>query len=193
MLTLPSPKDADTMDGCPLVELPDSFGDVGYFLRALFDYEFFNPYPARTTFAILSGILRMSHKYEVEGLRKRALAHFSSGYSTVLAQSPLVKANQSWAHCGNYISIIALARQVSADWIIPIALYRLCAEFKEEEIIGGVVYQGPFFDATLHPKSWLFYGRLRRSTDAQEARAARLRGSRRVARRSGGAAPREST
>jgi hypothetical protein len=40
MLTLPMPKDADIMEGCPLVELPDNAKDVSYFLRALFDYQY---------------------------------------------------------------------------------------------------------------------------------------------------------
>ena len=40
MLTLPAPKDADMMEGCRLVELPDSAKDFAYFLRALFDYEY---------------------------------------------------------------------------------------------------------------------------------------------------------
>jgi hypothetical protein len=84
----------------------------------------------------------MSHKYEVEGLRKRALRHLSSGYSISLAQNLSAKLNQSWPHCGNYIPIIALARQVSADWIIPASLYRLCAELQEEEIFRGVLWDG---------------------------------------------------
>ncbi|KAJ6556984.1 hypothetical protein DFH09DRAFT_1488678 [Mycena vulgaris] len=158
VLTLPSPKDADTMDGCPLVKLPDSVKDVNYFLRALFDYECAPSSNAAFTHPFLNQVFQLvSRSYNLlynlgdppnepqirgGGAQKRALAHFSSGYATVLAKSPLVKATQSWAHCGNYISIIALARQVSADWIIPIALYRLCAELKEEEIIRGVVYKG---------------------------------------------------
>ncbi|KAJ7159543.1 hypothetical protein C8R46DRAFT_1286811 [Mycena filopes] len=119
MLTLPPPQDtAELMDGCPIVRLPEPLRDVDYFLRALFDYEFFNPYPARTTFAILSGVLRMSHKYEVRGLLKRAKR----------------------ARVGRTggIPIIALARQVSADWIIPLTLYRLCREISVEDILFGV-------------------------------------------------------
>ncbi|KAJ6556986.1 hypothetical protein DFH09DRAFT_1280149 [Mycena vulgaris] len=50
---------------------------VEYFLKALFDYRFFDPYPAYTTFPILFGVLRMNHKYQVEGLRLLTLEHQS--------------------------------------------------------------------------------------------------------------------
>lgn len=85
----------------------------------------------------------MSHKYEVEGLRKRALVHLSSGYSTTsLRDGASIKDKQTWAHCGHYIPIISLARQVSADWIIPSALYRYCREMRVEEVITGVEFNG---------------------------------------------------
>ncbi|KAJ7833320.1 hypothetical protein B0H14DRAFT_3462772 [Mycena olivaceomarginata] len=35
--------------------------------------SFFNPFPAPTTFPILAGVLRTSHKYDAEARRKRAL------------------------------------------------------------------------------------------------------------------------
>ena len=36
MLSFPKPHDADTIDGCPLVVLPDAAKDVDSFLRAIF-------------------------------------------------------------------------------------------------------------------------------------------------------------
>ncbi|KAJ7132735.1 hypothetical protein C8R46DRAFT_818567, partial [Mycena filopes] len=84
MLALPTPKDAELMEGCPFVRLPDSAEDVTYFLKALIYSEFFEPYPAKTIFPIIAGVLRMSHKYQVDVLRKRALVHLSSLYPTTL-------------------------------------------------------------------------------------------------------------
>ncbi|KAJ7073400.1 hypothetical protein B0H15DRAFT_869202 [Mycena belliarum] len=150
MLRLPPPTDIDTMYGCPLVVLPDNAKDVEYFLRALFDYESFCPVPARTTFPILSGVLRMSHKYEVNGLRRRALGHLSSAYSTMpidawgrrIDPSTDTSSSASWAPIASDIPILTLARQVSADWIIPGAVFKLSQVLALEEIIGGVDYQG---------------------------------------------------
>ncbi|KAJ7821691.1 hypothetical protein B0H14DRAFT_2599062 [Mycena olivaceomarginata] len=79
MLSLPTPGDADTMDGCPFVLLPDTAQDTGNFLRAIL-----RPLPGSTTFPILLSVLRMSHKYEAGALRKRALIHLSHAYPTTL-------------------------------------------------------------------------------------------------------------
>ncbi|KAF7366170.1 BTB domain-containing protein [Mycena venus] len=97
MLSLPAPKDADTLDGCPFVFLPDTAADVAYFLRALFYYNFFEPFPASTTLPILSSVLRMSHKYEVDALRKRALTHLSHAYPIKLDEwDRLPRSLPSW-------------------------------------------------------------------------------------------------
>ncbi|KAJ7191395.1 hypothetical protein GGX14DRAFT_600563 [Mycena pura] len=140
-LPAPPPNDVDTMDGCPLVHLPDGAKDMQYFLQALFDYQFFNPYPAPTTFPILSGVLRMSHKYDVEGLRRWALKHLSTGIPVTL-QETQSKAISSWSHGKYLVAIIQLARQVSADWIIPWTVYRLCESMTAEEILSGVDVNG---------------------------------------------------
>ncbi|KAJ7033592.1 hypothetical protein C8F04DRAFT_1039380 [Mycena alexandri] len=130
------------MDGCPFVHLPDSAKDMEYFLKALFDFRFFRPYPALTTFPILAGVLRMSHRYDAADLLKRALFHFSTPFPTSLAEWENNSAGVSWTRKGYALPIIAVARQVSADWIIPAALYHLCETLKEEEILDGVVVSG---------------------------------------------------
>ncbi|KAJ7272519.1 hypothetical protein C8J57DRAFT_281722 [Mycena rebaudengoi] len=143
MLSIPTPADAEMMFGCPFVRLPDSAEDVSYFLKALFDYEFFNPFPASTTFPILAGVLRMSHKYEVEALRRRALVHLSSAHPTKLEDYHSVDKLRSWPYDDSEtIPIILLAQQVSAEWIIPTAMYRLCAAFDEAAILRGYIYHG---------------------------------------------------
>ncbi|KAJ7018705.1 hypothetical protein C8F04DRAFT_1150423 [Mycena alexandri] len=143
MLSLPAPKDIDTVDDCPFVLLPDPAKDVASFLRALFYYDFFEPSPAPTTFEILAGVLRMSHKYEVDGLRKRALTHLSSAHSTEFGDdgSTLHHDLPSWRTAladgtnDENMLIVELARQVGADWILPTAFYRMCEHSYEETII----------------------------------------------------------
>ncbi|KAJ7111636.1 hypothetical protein C8R43DRAFT_852582, partial [Mycena crocata] len=84
MLAFPQPEDAEVVDGCPVLRLDDSAADTMYFLKALFDYEFFAPYPAKTDFDAIHGILRLGTKYRVEPLRRRALQHLSSAHPTSL-------------------------------------------------------------------------------------------------------------
>ncbi|KAJ6549933.1 hypothetical protein B0H19DRAFT_884254, partial [Mycena capillaripes] len=85
ILSTPPPTAADMMEGCSFVRLPDSAQDVTYFFKALIYSEFFEAYPAPTTFPIIASVLRMTHKYEVDVLRKRTLVHQSSCHPTTLS------------------------------------------------------------------------------------------------------------
>ncbi|KAJ7884002.1 hypothetical protein B0H13DRAFT_1462062, partial [Mycena leptocephala] len=84
MLQIPQPEDAELFDGCPMVHQPDNKCDLRCFLDALFDYEcrsrFFGAFPAKTTFDIVAGVIRLSTKYDVASLRNRALTHLSSAF-----------------------------------------------------------------------------------------------------------------
>ncbi|KAJ7085117.1 hypothetical protein B0H15DRAFT_783343 [Mycena belliarum] len=139
MLALPTPKDAETMLGRPFVQLPDSAEDVTAFLKALLDHEFFQAYPAPTTFDVVASVLRMSHKYEVDTLRKRALVHLSSPHPTTLREwDKLRPAASEWLESpAAYLDIVPLARQTSAYWLLPTAFYRICRHSYEKDIITG--------------------------------------------------------
>ncbi|KAJ6571179.1 hypothetical protein B0H19DRAFT_936860 [Mycena capillaripes] len=144
MLSMPPPADADTMEGCPFVRLPDSAQDITYFLKALLYSEFFEPFPAQTTFPIIAGVLRMSHKYEVDALRKRALIHLGSMHPTTFDEWETKSPHVSW-HVSRSLDIILLARRTSALWILPAAFYRACQFASVDEIINGDE------DSELHP------------------------------------------
>ncbi|KAK7045023.1 hypothetical protein R3P38DRAFT_2882176 [Favolaschia claudopus] len=137
ILGLPESKDAPQIDGCPVVELSDGENDLRCFLKALFDYDFFPPYPAKTDFATLSGIIRLSTKYRVESLRQRALAHLSSAFPSDPTEfSP---GSASWSLEGpEWLRVILFAREMSLDWIIPLAFYRVCAFCTPAQILNGV-------------------------------------------------------
>jgi hypothetical protein len=81
------------------------------------------PYPADTTFVIIAGVLRLSHKYDVGFLRRRALSHLSSVYYTKLPD-PESKTPTSFDIFEADIAIvIGLAREVGALWMLPYAFY----------------------------------------------------------------------
>ncbi|KAJ7675603.1 hypothetical protein DFH06DRAFT_1317769 [Mycena polygramma] len=106
------------MEGCPFVELSDTAWDIATFLRAIFYYDFFEPFPAPTTFSILTSILRMSHKYDVGVLHKRALSR-----------------PPAWMEDDQHVAIVGLARKISADWILPSAFYRMCQTAEEHHVM----------------------------------------------------------
>ncbi|KAJ6542518.1 hypothetical protein DFH09DRAFT_837970, partial [Mycena vulgaris] len=84
VLSFPQTDGEEHIDGCPVVWLHDSATDVTHFLRAIFDSSFLEPPPAKTDLAAITGILRLSHKYDVQYLCRRALLHLDTGYPTSL-------------------------------------------------------------------------------------------------------------
>ncbi|KAJ7057375.1 hypothetical protein C8F01DRAFT_1151871 [Mycena amicta] len=135
MLSLPIPPDAETTDGGLLVRVQDSAADMSAFLRALIYPNFFQAPPAATSFAIVSPVARLSHKYMVDWLHKRALSHLAvaypttlDGWHTMLTTTTTVTTNpnfMSGAAPELLLSALILARQLSVDWMLPAAFYRV--------------------------------------------------------------------
>ncbi|KAJ6548098.1 hypothetical protein DFH09DRAFT_1504563 [Mycena vulgaris] len=103
MLSFPQPPDSELVDGCPLVRLTDAATEVTAFSKVIFipeyvlvaasvvrtshqNLRYFPSFPSLTTFEVIVGCLRLSHKYEVDYLRHRALIHLSSHYPTWLTE-----------------------------------------------------------------------------------------------------------
>ncbi|KAF7311244.1 BTB domain-containing protein [Mycena kentingensis (nom. inval.)] len=148
LFSVPQPQDAELVEGCPFVRLPDEEVEVTPFLQALFDTEFFLPFPETTTFVTVYGCLRLAHKYEVLDLRRRALVHLSSRFRTTLDQESSLlhdrwnRATDFWKEAGHLPDqtswndvvfnhpevvrcVIQLAREVDAPWVLPSAFYHL--------------------------------------------------------------------
>ncbi|KAJ6630402.1 hypothetical protein B0H10DRAFT_1939161 [Mycena sp. CBHHK59/15] len=149
MLSFPQPPDAELIEGCPVVHLPDTAADVTVFLKAIFDSGFFEPYPAQTEFSIVAGNLRLSNKYQVDYLRRRALVHLSSAFHTTLTSydardsesSPTPSFPVSDLTAYDHIVVIELAREVEALWLLPYGFYILAASF-DEELVNRTLYDG---------------------------------------------------
>ncbi|KAJ7692828.1 hypothetical protein B0H17DRAFT_1132807 [Mycena rosella] len=127
MLSFPQTDSEEHIDGCPVVRLHDTAADVTYFLRAIFDSGFFEPPPAKTDLAAITGILRLSHKYDVQYLRRRALLHLDTGYPTSLAVYE-VSGAETFCSDGldDSLRTIQCAAEVGAAWVLPTAFYFLC-------------------------------------------------------------------
>ncbi|KAF7337342.1 BTB domain-containing protein [Mycena sanguinolenta] len=130
MLSFPQPQNGESYDGCPLVHLPDSAADMTHFLKAIFHYEYFEPWPTKLAFEIVAGVLRMSQKYQVDHLRKRALVHLSRRYPISLNE---FGCTYEWE---DPIAVANLARHVAADWILPVVLSS-CAWLDPAKLLDG--------------------------------------------------------
>ncbi|KAH8832916.1 hypothetical protein DL96DRAFT_690841 [Flagelloscypha sp. PMI_526] len=121
------PHTGSRMDGCPVVVLQDDPAEVEIFLRSLFEGSYFEPVPYRTSVKILTGVLRLAHKYDVQHLRQRALRHLATAFPTSLSSLTLREADE-WTFemtTEDRVSLTTLAHDVDALWALPIGLHKL--------------------------------------------------------------------
>ncbi|TRM56198.1 hypothetical protein BD626DRAFT_520571 [Schizophyllum amplum] len=129
-ITQPS-EGADMVGEVPAMRLPDPPEEVTHWLRAMLLPQTFPSYPNRVGPDQLLSVLRLSHKYDVQYLRQRALHHLAAFFPTDLA------AAQAWDGTAHYIPleetelvefeprVSAIAHEVGALWLIPFAMYDL--------------------------------------------------------------------
>ncbi|KAJ6500872.1 hypothetical protein C8R45DRAFT_979395 [Mycena sanguinolenta] len=140
MLGIAQPPDTETIDGCPMVRLADSAEDVTCFFRAIFDSSFFEPYPSKVSFENALSITRLSHKYAVEYLLRRALVHLSHEFPMTLSTfdkrllrstdfEDIIDGQGDIAPC---LAVVQLARRVNALWMLPVAFYKLASAHQED-------------------------------------------------------------
>ncbi|KAJ6461245.1 hypothetical protein C8R47DRAFT_993571 [Mycena vitilis] len=151
MLALPQPADGEeTIEGCPVVRLPDSAEDVTCCLRAIFDSSYFGPSPSKPDFCTVISILRRGNKYGVDYLRRRALVHLSSGGPMTLSEydegydTSSIADTLSGTQNGLCILAVRIARESDVPWILPSLFYTL-AETRPtyiRRILDGGFYEG---------------------------------------------------
>ncbi|KAJ7642438.1 hypothetical protein DFH06DRAFT_1301687 [Mycena polygramma] len=136
MFEFPQPAAADgdmsdvdeVMDGSPVIRLHDSPKEVEAFLRAIFDSSYFMPPPAEIDFYEVLGILRLSHKYDVGYLHKRALCHLERIYLIEIEKTNEIEPNNLNYDYEDYdfdLAAIPVLHDVGANWLLPYAYYNL--------------------------------------------------------------------
>ncbi|KAJ6606966.1 hypothetical protein B0H10DRAFT_1819191 [Mycena sp. CBHHK59/15] len=138
MLSIPQPDNQPLIEGCPTVLLHDSGEDVQYFLKAIFDSSFFEPPPTKTTFPIISGVLRLSSKYDVPYLRRRALHHFSSGFPSSLSGLDLLSTTRTFESPDPFTALM-LADSLNLTWALPLAMYD-ASTVHLDDILDGATF-----------------------------------------------------
>lgn len=104
--------------------------------------SFFEPPPTRTTIDVIIGILRLSAKYEVGYLRRRALSHLDTLFPlTLSAFDERQKHRTMPKRLNTAFYIAALANQLGMEWLLPQTLYCVCAG-PPRDIIEGAEWEG---------------------------------------------------
>lgn len=143
MLAFPPPQGGNAMmDGCHIVTVYDSAKDMAYFLKAVFDsrcvashvhrdhlvtthgQSYFEPPPAPTELPIVEAVLRLSLKYDVQYLRRRALHHLSSTFPMTLEGWRQRDALRTIPPVDNTpFAAFRIAREFDLTWLLPAILY----------------------------------------------------------------------
>ncbi|KAF9557366.1 hypothetical protein CPC08DRAFT_710452 [Agrocybe pediades] len=127
-------------EGCTLVHLPDGEEDATLFFRAIFDSSFFEAGPKPPPIETIIAIARMSNKYQVGYLERRAFVHLNKLFYlegdlhrrnlTALRQTGLIPSNSSKEETNRvykaYLDIIELAHSHDKKWVMPRAATFFC-------------------------------------------------------------------
>ncbi|KAJ7607257.1 hypothetical protein DFH06DRAFT_1066691 [Mycena polygramma] len=140
MLSIPQPESQPLIDGCPVVLLHDSPIDAEHFLKAIFDSGFFERPPAPTTFQIVSGVLKLSTKYDVEYLRRRALLHLSTALPRSLEEFDSRIPHGPFGSRACIFPLLVLVHDLALTWALPIALF-LASCSAVEDIVDGILFE----------------------------------------------------
>ncbi|KAJ7287207.1 hypothetical protein C8J57DRAFT_1460615 [Mycena rebaudengoi] len=162
MRGLPQPPDQETVEGCPLIELPDTAEDFEHLLNALY-------HPAVTnqkalSFAMIASFIRLGRKYEFKELLDIAMIRLTfehptslQGYDATLVitdvadgRSPLYRATSIVHYGGILLDLVNLARENSLLSILPCAYYRVLVFHKLVDIFDSIRRQDGT-SATLTP------------------------------------------
>ncbi|KAK6991793.1 BTB domain-containing protein [Favolaschia claudopus] len=138
MLSFPQPQttgtqtEEETIDGHTIIRLHDEATEAEAFLRAVFDSSFFMPPPNPVKLDTVIGVLRLAHKYDVQYLFRRALAHLEVLYPFDLAS---LYAGGSLAAFSTHVQFegwsepaantLQAVSEVGATWMLPSVYYAI--------------------------------------------------------------------
>ncbi|TDL15566.1 hypothetical protein BD410DRAFT_756246 [Rickenella mellea] len=132
MLSMPQPDTNGKLDGIPVVEISDSDADFTHLLHFFYNHRYYQG-GSSTSFEKLSGLLRMSTKYQVDELRNEIISQLFFGYPSNFedyAEAVCPRTQQRFfpPFDGQHFAVAVLARDTDASVILPAALWRSSCE-----------------------------------------------------------------
>ncbi|PPQ91277.1 hypothetical protein CVT25_006220 [Psilocybe cyanescens] len=142
MWDVPQPQKTDTYDGCPSVVLQDSVNDFVDVMRVLYDAFHFDKIRPDTSLShlitFISGILRISTKYNMQQLRNKCITIIQDKFPSSLRRCDDVLTRSIQYVPSEIVRIIPLARETTIPKVLPWAFY-LCAHISVDEILSNTV------------------------------------------------------
>ncbi|KAF8478805.1 hypothetical protein JB92DRAFT_2768265 [Gautieria morchelliformis] len=124
MMSIPQPANAFSMDGCPIIVLHDRAQELAYMLKALYDGLYFAD-GVVVDFTVISAILRLSTKYFLGRLRRRASARLRPDWPSTLTEWDNRERVTPYGLYAAPILVIDLARELSLPSLLRAAFYDL--------------------------------------------------------------------
>ncbi|KZT03493.1 uncharacterized protein LAESUDRAFT_761844 [Laetiporus sulphureus 93-53] len=135
----------ENMEDCPVVHLPDSANELRHLLRFIFYYRKYYKDDIVLKFPTVAGLIRIGHKYLVHESVAEGLSRLRSIYGTHLPDYIAFRRRRDRKTRGmqyrpkHAIGVVNLARLISADDILPTALYD-CCHLSTHILTNGVRY-----------------------------------------------------
>ncbi|KAF8987513.1 hypothetical protein BDQ17DRAFT_1393521 [Cyathus striatus] len=138
MFDLPQPPNPELIDGCPIIKLEDTLQDIEDTLRAIYDPLFFDTIQPDTELGALidaiSGILRISTKYDMQSFRKKCMSIIKEKFpSTLEGCDRLIIASRKYEP-RSFVKLIPLARETELLEVLPWAYY-LCTQMETKKLM----------------------------------------------------------
>ncbi|TDL16695.1 hypothetical protein BD410DRAFT_901883 [Rickenella mellea] len=147
MLSMPQPdRIEDSFEDLPIVEIRDNDTDFTHLLCFFYDHRYYQG-GTEPTFEKISGLFRMSTKYQMDDLRNEIIAHLSSAYPSTLEQylkavDPMTTLPLFPPFHGQHFAVVALARETDASILLAAALWRSTCMTSQDILQGAVDLNG---------------------------------------------------
>ncbi|KAJ6519041.1 hypothetical protein C8R45DRAFT_809050 [Mycena sanguinolenta] len=137
MQELPQPSDEPTVDGCPVLKLPDDPKDVEFLLKGLYDATFHSQ--EIMSLPVLGALIRLGRKYDFRDLLDSAVARVTAEYPTTLAEYDAMTGRFKTieAYPGIELDMVTLLSENNIWSALPCACYRIVQENSLEYIFDG--------------------------------------------------------
>lgn len=142
MWDVPQPQGIPDIDACPRLELQDNVSDFTDTLKSIYDSFHFDNLPPNadltTLLTFLSGILRITTKYNMQQLRNKCIALLCQKFPSTLSGCDAVIAQQYQYTPSTIVRLIPLARENNIPEVLPWAYY-ICTQMSIPDLLANPV------------------------------------------------------
>ncbi|KAJ7650830.1 hypothetical protein FB45DRAFT_997611 [Roridomyces roridus] len=136
MFSIPQPHSAETIDGCPMVELSDTAQDIELLLAALYDPYHNQPHQP---FEVIACMLRLGKKYEIDRLTADAVLRIRHDFpNDVQSWERKQKLEKIEERAGLEADLLNLVLETGLHTSVPVLAHRCLEIWTLSQLFRGV-------------------------------------------------------